>query len=145
MVRGVCWLLLCINSFALQRHAPSTHFDVVRHLRAPEYHRIVFVLQSESQRVPISITVFSLLSGILPFGIVSFELVFTLRSIYQNHLFYLFRFVGIVFLVLFGTCAEVSVFLTYLQLSKESYHFPLYRFLRHLSLCVQSLLTILAK
>lgn len=65
---------------------------------------------------------FSLGAGILPFGTVFIELVFILSSIYQNELFYFFGFIGAVFLILVVTCAEVSVVLTYLQLSKESYH-----------------------
>ncbi len=67
-------------------------------------------------------TLFSLFSGILPFGVVFIELVFILNSIYQNELFYFFGFIGAVFAILVVTCAEVSVVLTYLQLSKESYH-----------------------
>lgn len=65
---------------------------------------------------------FSLFSGILPFGVVFMELVFILNSIWQNEIFYFFGFLGIVFLILLLTSAEVSIVLTYLQLSKESYH-----------------------
>lgn len=65
---------------------------------------------------------FGLLSGILPFGVVFIELVFILNSIWQNEIFYFFGFLGAVFLILVLTCAEVSIVLTYLQLSKESYH-----------------------
>lgn len=71
---------------------------------------------------PTSNLLFSLLWGILPFGVVFIELVIMLSSIYQNQLFYFFGFVGAVFLILVVTCAEVSVVLTYLQLSKESYY-----------------------
>eukprot|EP00177_Eucheuma_denticulatum_P002581 GFKZ01004638.1.p1 GENE.GFKZ01004638.1~~GFKZ01004638.1.p1 ORF type:complete len:632 (-),score=67.55 GFKZ01004638.1:945-2840(-) len=65
---------------------------------------------------------FGLFSGILPFGVVFMELVFILNSIWQNEIFYFFGFLGAVFLILVVTCAEVSIVLTYLQLSKESYH-----------------------
>lgn len=65
---------------------------------------------------------FGVFSGILPFGVVFMELVFILNSIWQNEIFYFFGFLGAVFLILVLTCAEVSVVLTYLQLSKESYH-----------------------
>lgn len=65
---------------------------------------------------------FGLGSGILPFGVVFMELVFILNSIWQNEIFYFFGFLGAVFLILVLTCAEVSIVLTYLQLSKESYH-----------------------
>lgn len=66
--------------------------------------------------------VFSAISGVLPFGVVFIELFFILTSIYQNELLYVFGFIAAVFVVLVVTCAEVSVVLTYLQLSKESYH-----------------------
>lgn len=66
--------------------------------------------------------VFGIFSGILPFGVVFMELVFILNSIWQNEIFYFFGFLGAVFLILVLTCAEVSIVLTYLQLSKESYH-----------------------
>lgn len=65
---------------------------------------------------------FGVFSGILPFGVVFMELVFVLNSIWGNEFFYFFGFLGVVFLILVLTCAEVSVVLTYLQLSKESYH-----------------------
>lgn len=71
---------------------------------------------------PHSNILFSLFSGILPFGVVFIELVFILTSVYENELFYFFGFLGAVFAILVVTCAEVSVVLTYLQLSKESYH-----------------------
>lgn len=67
-------------------------------------------------------TLFGVFSGILPFGVVFMELVFILSSIWQNEIFYFFGFLGAVFLILVVTCAEVSIVLTYLQLSKESYH-----------------------
>lgn len=65
---------------------------------------------------------FGVFSGILPFGVVFMELVFILNSIWQNEIFYFFGFLGAVFLILIVTCVEVSIVLTYLQLSKESYH-----------------------
>lgn len=65
---------------------------------------------------------FGVFSGILPFGVVFMELVFILSSIWQNEIFYFFGFLGAVFLILVVTCVEVSIVLTYLQLSKESYH-----------------------
>lgn len=67
-------------------------------------------------------SLFGLFSGILPFGVVFMELVFILNSIWQNEIFYFFGFLGAVFVILVLTCAEVSIVLTYLQLSKESYH-----------------------
>lgn len=71
---------------------------------------------------PFLTILFAVFSGILPFGVVFMELVFILNSIWQNEIFYFFGFLGAVFLILVLTCAEVSIVLTYLQLSKESYH-----------------------
>lgn len=65
---------------------------------------------------------FAVFSGVLPFGVVFMELVFILNSIWQNEIFYFFGFLVAVFLILLVTCTEVSIVLTYLQLSKESYH-----------------------
>jgi transmembrane 9 superfamily member 2/4 len=65
---------------------------------------------------------FSMFAGILPFGVVFMELVFTLNSIWQNEIFYFFGFLFAVFLVLAITCAEVSIVMTYLTLCKEDYH-----------------------
>lgn len=70
----------------------------------------------------LSNVLFGVFSGILPFGVVFMELVFILSSIWQNEIFYFFGFLVAVFLIVLVTCAEVSVVLTYLQLSKESYH-----------------------
>lgn len=65
---------------------------------------------------------FSVFAGILPFGVVFMELVFTLNSIWQNEIFYFFGFMVAVFLILAITCAEVSVVMTYLTLCKEDFH-----------------------
>jgi transmembrane 9 superfamily member 2/4 len=65
---------------------------------------------------------FSVFAGILPFGVVFMELVFTLNSIWQNEIFYFFGFMVAVFLILAITCAELSVVMTYLTLCKEDFH-----------------------
>ena len=63
-----------------------------------------------------------LVGGILPFGAVSTELFFLLGSIWHHQFYYLFGFLTIVVLILIVTCAEISVAMTYFQLSAENYH-----------------------
>jgi len=63
----------------------------------------------------------SLLGGILPFGAVSTELVFLMGSIWHQQFYYLFGFLFIVLLLLIVTCAEISMAMTYFQLTGEDY------------------------
>ena len=63
----------------------------------------------------------SLLGGILPFGAVSTELVFLMGSIWHHQFYYLFGFLFVVLLLLLVTCAEISVAITYFQLTGEDY------------------------
>ena len=63
----------------------------------------------------------SLVGGILPFGAVSTELVFLMGSIWHHQFYYLFGFLFLVLLILIITCAEMSVAMTYFQLSAEDY------------------------
>lgn len=60
--------------------------------------------------------------GILPFGAVSTELVFLMGSIWHHQFYYLFGFLTVVVLILIITCAEISVAMTYFQLTSENYH-----------------------
>jgi transmembrane 9 superfamily protein 2/4 len=63
----------------------------------------------------------SMLGGILPFGAVSTELVFLMGSIWHHQFYYLFGFLFIVLLILIITCIEISIAMTYFQLSAEDY------------------------
>jgi len=62
-----------------------------------------------------------LIGGILPFGAVSFELYFIMSALWLHQIFYIFGFLLLVGVVLFVTCAEISVLLIYLQLCNEDY------------------------
>ena len=65
----------------------------------------------------------SLFGGILPFGAVSTELMFLLGSIWHHQYYYLFGFLMIVLFILIVTCAEISVAMTYFQLTAEDYRY----------------------
>merc|ERR1719363_9434 len=63
----------------------------------------------------------SLVGGILPFGAVFTELFFIMSSLWQHQFYYLFGFLGLVLVILVVTCAEISIALTYFQLTAEDY------------------------
>mmetsp|Transcript_3504 Transcript_3504/g.6697 ORF Transcript_3504/g.6697 Transcript_3504/m.6697 type:complete len:619 (-) Transcript_3504:88-1944(-) len=63
-----------------------------------------------------------LIGGILPFGAVFTELFFIMSSLWHHQFYYLFGFLGLVLVILIITCAEISVALTYFQLTTEDYH-----------------------
>lgn len=62
-----------------------------------------------------------LIGGILPFGAIFIELFFILSSIWLHQFYYLFPFLGVVFLILIVTCAEITIVMTYFQLCGEDY------------------------
>merc|ERR1712036_62022 len=64
----------------------------------------------------------SLVGGILPFGAVFTELFFIMSSIWQHQFYYLFGFLILVLVILIVTCAEISIALTYFQLTSEDYN-----------------------
>mmetsp|Transcript_64684 Transcript_64684/g.118071 ORF Transcript_64684/g.118071 Transcript_64684/m.118071 type:complete len:629 (-) Transcript_64684:93-1979(-) len=64
----------------------------------------------------------SLVGGILPFGAVFTELFFIMSSIWQHQFYYLFGFLMLVIIILIVTCAEISIALTYFQLTSEDYN-----------------------
>jgi len=63
----------------------------------------------------------SLVGGILPFGAVFTELFFIMSSLWQHQFYYLFGFLALVLVILLVTCAEISIALTYFQLTSEDY------------------------
>ncbi len=67
------------------------------------------------------ILISSKIGGILPFGAVSTELVFLMGSIWHHQFYYLFGFLFVVLLILIVTCAEISMVMTYFQLTNEDY------------------------
>merc|ERR1711865_1257302 len=63
-----------------------------------------------------------LVGGVLPFGAVFIELFFIMSSLWLNHYYYVFGFLLVVLLILFITCSEIAIVLTYFQLCGEDYH-----------------------
>eukprot|EP01134_Creolimax_fragrantissima_P008190 CFRG8190T1 len=63
-----------------------------------------------------------LIGGILPFGAIFIELLFLLSSLWNHKLYFLPFFLFIVYSILIIICGEVSILLTYFQLSLEDYH-----------------------
>jgi len=63
-----------------------------------------------------------LVGGVLPFGAVFTELFFIMSSIWQHQFYYLFGFLALVLVILLITCAEISMALTYFQLTSEDYN-----------------------
>eukprot|EP00186_Timspurckia_oligopyrenoides_P002723 CAMPEP_0182441766 /NCGR_PEP_ID=MMETSP1172-20130603/771_1 /TAXON_ID=708627 /ORGANISM="Timspurckia oligopyrenoides, Strain CCMP3278" /LENGTH=647 /DNA_ID=CAMNT_0024636293 /DNA_START=117 /DNA_END=2060 /DNA_ORIENTATION=- len=66
-------------------------------------------------------SVFTILAGILPFGVIFIQLVFILNSIWQGQLYYMFGFLFLVFVLLSITASETSIVITYLTLVSEDY------------------------
>merc|ERR1719401_2171060 len=64
----------------------------------------------------------SLVGGVLPFGAVFTELFFIMSSLWQHQFYYLFGFLALVLVILVVTCAEISIMLTYFQLTSEDYN-----------------------
>ena len=62
-----------------------------------------------------------MIGGILPFGSVCIELFFIMSSLWLSQIYYVFGFLLIVVLILVLTCAEMSIVLTYFQLTNEDY------------------------
>merc|ERR1719277_1150785 len=62
-----------------------------------------------------------LIGGVLPFGAVFTELFFIMSSLWQHQFYYLFGFLALVLIILVVTCAEISIALTYFQLTSEDY------------------------
>merc|ERR1712060_611295 len=63
-----------------------------------------------------------LIGGVLPFGAVFTELFFIMSSLWQHQFYYLFGFLALVLVILIVTCAEISIALTYFQLTSEDYN-----------------------
>merc|ERR1712203_799585 len=63
-----------------------------------------------------------MVGGILPFGAVFTELFFIMSSLWQHQFYYLFGFLALVLGILVVTCAEISIALTYFQLTSEDYN-----------------------
>merc|ERR1712063_126499 len=62
------------------------------------------------------------IGGILPFGAGITELFFIMSSLWLHQFYYLFGFLALVMIILVVTCAEISIALTYFQLTSEDNH-----------------------
>lgn len=63
-----------------------------------------------------------MMGGLLPFGAVFIEIFFILTSLWLNRYYYVFGFLLIVFVILFITCAEITIVMIYFQLCSEDYN-----------------------
>jgi len=64
----------------------------------------------------------SMVGGILPFGAAFTEIFFIMSSLWQHQFYYLFGFLALVLVIVSVTCAEISIALTYFQLTSEDYN-----------------------
>lgn len=64
-----------------------------------------------------------LMGGLLPFAVIFVELRFVYKSVWQTQstYYYMYGFLGLVFLVLITTVMEMSIVVTYFQLNTEDY------------------------
>lgn len=60
-----------------------------------------------------------MVGGLMPFAVIFIELFFVLKSIWQDQFYYMFGFLGLVFVILIITCVEITVVITYFQLCGE--------------------------
>jgi transmembrane 9 superfamily protein 2/4 len=69
----------------------------------------------------LSPTTLCILGGIVPFGAIFVELVFIMMSIWRDAFYYLYGYLFICLLLQAITSAEISVFITYAQLSRGNH------------------------
>ncbi|TPX38340.1 hypothetical protein SmJEL517_g00321 [Synchytrium microbalum] len=63
-----------------------------------------------------------MIAGLIPFAVIFLELFFILKSVWQaEQFYYMFGFLGVVFLLLVITCIEITIVIVYFQLSSEDY------------------------
>ncbi|TPX40358.1 hypothetical protein SeMB42_g06041 [Synchytrium endobioticum] len=63
-----------------------------------------------------------MVAGLIPFAVVFLELFFILKSVWQaEQFYYMFGFLGVVFVLLVFTCIEITIVYVYFQLSSEDY------------------------
>jgi len=63
-----------------------------------------------------------IMGGILPFGCIFIQLFFVLSSIWSSHIYYMYGFLFLVFIILIITCSETTILLCYFHLCAEDYH-----------------------
>ncbi|XP_040567137.1 transmembrane 9 superfamily member 2 [Lepeophtheirus salmonis] len=62
------------------------------------------------------------MGGVLSFGCIFIQLFFVLNSIWASHIYYMYGFLFLVFVILIITCSETTILLCYFQLCAEDYH-----------------------
>jgi transmembrane 9 superfamily protein 2/4 len=62
------------------------------------------------------------LSGILPFCAVFIEFLYILNSLWSYQIYYVFGFLGAVFIILMLTTSLISILASYFALCAENYH-----------------------
>jgi len=63
-----------------------------------------------------------IMGGVLPFGCIFIQLFFVLNSIWSSHIYYMYGFLFLVYLILIITCSETTILLCYFHLCAEDYH-----------------------
>ena len=59
------------------------------------------------------------MGGVLPFGCIFIQLFFVLNSIWSSHVYYMYGFLFLVFVILIITCSETTILLCYFHLCAE--------------------------
>jgi len=62
-----------------------------------------------------------MMGGVLPFGCIFIQLFFVLNSIWSSHIYYMYGFLFLVYLILIITCSETTILLSYFHLCAEDY------------------------
>ena len=73
------------------------------------------------------------MGGILPFGCIFIQLFFVLSSIWSSHIYYMYGFLFLVFVILIITCSETTILLCYFHLCAEVSQHVFFALLLHLS------------
>ena len=60
-----------------------------------------------------------IMGGVLPFGCIFIQLFFVLNSIWSSHVYYMYGFLFLVFIILIITCSETTILLCYFHLCAE--------------------------
>jgi len=63
-----------------------------------------------------------IMGGVLPFGCIFIQLFFVLNSIWSSHVYYMYGFLFLVFVILIITCSETTILLCYFHLCAEDYN-----------------------
>lgn len=62
-----------------------------------------------------------MIAGVLPFGAIFIELYFIYESIWANTFYWVFGFLFVVCIIVFISCAQIAIVVTYFKLCAENY------------------------